>query len=424
MKSLFRNTLASPGAIIALAVAAALSGGAAHAAGTLSGVSISNLASLNYSVGGTPQTLIESTAAGNTTAGAGNGSATSFVVDNKVNLSVVESGSAVTSVVPGAIDRITTFTVTNLGNTAQGFTFVAANQLAASAVIAGTADSIDVSNFRVFVDANGNGTYQSGTDTATAILTLAPDASVTVFVLADIPVLATNGQQANVTLTATTTTAGTATAVVATAGADTAGVDIVLADAATVESAFVGTSAARDGQATARDAYRIASAVISVAKTSLLVCDPFNGSAADRKNIPGSIVRWTITISNSATATASATLAQVTDTLNANTTFDPNLVTGAGAPASATSCTSASGVPESASGSGFKIDVTGDTRVAGVGGAFPAFLTTGANADGATHAAGLVTIDYSQALPAGGAYTAGELKAGESVIVYFNVTIN
>lgn len=153
------------------------------------------------------------------------------------------------------------------------------------------------------------------------------------------------------------------------------------------------------------------------------MCDPFNGSAADRKNIPQSIVRWTITISNDAGATASATLAQVTDTLNANTTFDPNLVTGAGAPATATSCTSASGAPESVAGSGFKIDVTGDTR-SGASGTFPAFLTTGANADGATHAAGAVTIDYSQALPAGGTYTAGELKPGEAVTVYFNVTIN
>ena len=419
MKSPFRNTLARPGAIIAFAVAA-LSGGAAHAAGTLSGTSISNLATLSYSVGGTAQTSIGSSAGGNT---AGAGTATSFVVDNKVNLSVLETGGAVTSVVPGTTNQVTTFTVTNSGNTAQGYTFAAANQSAASAVIAGTADGIDVSNLRVFVDANANGTYDAGTDTATAIPTLAPDASATVFVLADIPAGASNGQQANVTLTATTTTAGTATAVVATAGADTAGVDIVFADVATVESAFVGTSAARDGQATARDAYRTTSAVISVAKTSQLVCDPFNGSAADRKNIPSSIVRWTITISNAAGAAASATLAQVTDTLNANTTFDPNLVTGAGAPATATSCTSASGAPEGVAGSGFKIDVTGDTRT-GASGTFPAFLTTGANADGATHAAGVVTVDYSQALPAGGAYAAGELKAGEAVTVYFNVTIN
>ena len=421
MKSIFFKPLLRSGALAALAAVGLFSGGAAYAAGTLSGTAISNLATLNYSVGTVAQPAIGSSATGNT---AGPGTATSFVVDNKVNLAVTESGSAVTNVSPGSVNQVTTFTVTNLGNTAQGYTFVAANQLAGSAVIAGTADTIDVANFRVFVDSNGNGIYDPGVDTAVAISTLAPDATVTVFVVADIPVGATNGQQANITLTATTTTAGTATPVVATVGADTAGVDIVFADAASTELAFVGTSAARDGQATARDAYRIASAVISVAKTSTLVCDPFNGSGPDRKNIPGSIVRWTITISNAATATTSATLAQVSDTLNANTTFDANLVTGAGAPATATSCTSAGGVPEGGAGNGFKIDVTGDTRVAAAGGAFPAFLTTSANADGATHAAGVVTIDYGQALPAGGAYGAGELKPGEAVVVYFNVTIN
>jgi hypothetical protein len=421
MKTLFRKSLARSSVLAALAAAGFLSVGAVHAAGTLSGTAISNLATLSYSVGAAVQPTIGSSATGNTS---GAGTATSFVVDNKVNLTVTESGNIVASVAPGSTNQVTTFTVTNLGNTAQGYTFVAVNQLAGSAVIAGTADTIDVSNFRVFVDSNGNGVYDPLVDTAIAISTLAPDATRTVFVVADIPAGATNGQQANITLTATTTTTGTTTPVVATVGADTAGVDIVFADAATTELAFVGTSAARDAQATARDAYRIASAVISVAKTSTLMCDPFNGSGPDRKNIPGSIVRWTITISNALTATTSATLAQVSDTLNANTTFDANLVTGAGAPATATSCTSAGGVPESAAGSGFKIDVTGDTRAAGSGGAFPAFLTTGANADGATHAGGVVTIDYSQALPAGGAYGAGELKPGESVVVYFNVSIN
>jgi uncharacterized repeat protein (TIGR01451 family) len=342
------------------------------------------------------------------------------VVDNKVNLALVETGGAVTTAVPGAIDRVTTFTITNTGNTAQGFTFAAANQTGASAVILATADAIDVSNFRIFVDSNGNGVYDAGVDTATSVLTLSPDASVSVFVLADMPAGATNGQQANVTLTATTTTAGSATAVVATAGGDTAGVDIVFGDAATTELAFVGTSAANDGKATARDAYRIASAVISVAKTPLLICDPFNGSGVTRKNIPGSIVRWTITISNAATATSSATLAQVVDTLDTNTTFDANLVTGSGAPATLTSCTSASGVPESAAGSGFKIDVLGDARVG-----FPRFLTTAAaGADGASHVTGAVAIDYSIALPVEAGYSAGELKPGESVVVYFNVTIN
>ena len=410
-------------------------GGAANAAGTVSGTDITNLSKLTFSVGAVPQNAICSSPTGNSTSNGDTGAAacvtgsngavvTTFKVDNKVNLSVLEVGGAVTSVVPGSTNQVTTFSVTNLGNTAQGYTLAAANQVG-GAVIATVADTIDVSNVRVFVESGANVGYQPLEDIATAILTLAPDATATVYVLADIPVAATNGQQANVTLTATTTTTGTATAVVATVGADTPGVvDIVFADAATTELGFVGTSAARDAQGTARDAYRIASAVISVAKTSTLVCDPFNGSGPDRKYIPGAIVRWTITISNAVTATSSATLAQVADTLNANTTFDPNLVTGAGAPATATSCTSAGGAAEGAAGSGFKIDVTGDTRAGGAGGAFPAFLTTGANADGATAAAGVVTIDYSQALPAGGAYTAGELKPGESVIVYFNVTIN
>lgn len=386
------------------------------------------LSTLTYSVGGVAQPVIESSATGNSTAGAGAGSATSFTVDNKVNLSVTESGNTVSSVTPGSVDRVTTFTVTNLGNTSQGYTFAAANQNGTSAVISTVGDTIDASNLRIFVDSNGNSTYDAGTDTATAVSTLAPDATITVFVLADIPIGATNGQQANVTLTATTTTAGSAVAVTETAGADTAGadtagVDIVFADAATTELEFVGTSAARNAQSTARDAYRITSAVISVTKTSLLICDPFNGSGPTRKSIPGAIIRWTITISNAA-GTSSASLAQVTDTLNAATTFDPNLVTGSGAPATATSCTSAGGSPESAAGAGFKIDVTADSR-AGAAGTFPRFLTTtNADADGASHNAGAVAIDFSIALPAGVGYSAGELKSGESVVVYFNTTIN
>ncbi|MEQ1813844.1 MAG: hypothetical protein ABL860_05260 [Candidatus Nitrotoga sp.] len=423
------KTSKSSGRIRAGATALALLGsitwaGTASAAGTLSGTSISNLSTLTYAVGGVTQPVIESSAAGNSTAGVGVGVATSFTVDNKVNLSVLEVGSAASPVTPGSIDRVTTFTVSNLGNTSQGYTFAAANQVG-GAVISTVADTIEVSNFRIFVDGNGNGTYEVGADTATAVSTLAPDGTIAVFVLADIPAGATNGQQANVTLTATTTTAGGAVAVTETAGADTAGVDIVFADAATTELEFVGTSAARNAQGTARDAYRIASAVISVSKTALLICDPFNGSGATRKNIPGAIVRWTITISNAGTATSSASLAQVADTLATTTTFDPNLVTGSGAPATATSCTSASGAPESAAGAGFKIDVTGDTRAAGAGGVFPAFLTTAvAGNDGASHNAGAVAIDYSIALPAGGAYSAGELKPGESVVVYFNATIN
>ena len=390
MKAITLNRRLRAGATALALLGTLFWGGTASAAGTLSGTSISNLATLSYAVGGTTQTSIGSSAAGNT---AGAGTATTFLVDNKVNLSVLETGSAVTSVVPGTINQVTTFSVTNTGNTAQGYTLVGANVAGLS--IAGTADGIDVTNLRVFVENGTTGGFQAAEDTATAISTLAADGTITVYIVADIPIGATNGQQANVSLTATTTTTATTTAVVQHTGADDpAVVEIVFADAATVELEFVGASAARNALGTARDAYRIASAVISVTKTSLLICDPFNGSGATRKNIPGAIVRWTITISNATGAGASATLAQVTDTLNVNTTFDANLVTGAGDPATTTSCTSASGTPESAAGSGFKIDVTGDTRT-GASGTFPAFLTTAANADGATAASGVGAVVIS-----------------------------
>ena len=155
---------------------------------------------------------------------------------------------------------------------------------------------------------------------------------------------------------------------------------------------------------------------LSVQKTVTLICDPVNGTT-NPKNIPGSISRYTVTIANTGLATAN--LSTVSDALINFLTFDPNLVVGA----SAATCISAPpGVPQSAAGRGFNINVTGSTRVG-----YPKFLTNAADADGATYASPNVTIDYATALPAvagAGGYAAGELKGGESVTVYFNVTVN
>ena len=56
---------------------------------------------------------------------------------------------------------------------------------------------------------NPTPTYAPATDTATAVNTLAADACVYVFIVADTPVGAANGGAANVRLTATTADAGT-----------------------------------------------------------------------------------------------------------------------------------------------------------------------------------------------------------------------
>jgi hypothetical protein len=246
---------------------------------------------------------------------------------------------------------------------------------------------------------------------------LTADGTATVYVVCDIPSGQASGSNAVVSLTATTRAGGGAASLGAvlteTTTVNTAGVDIVFADSAGTDDA------SRDAAYSARDAYRIVAAALTVTKTVTPLCDPLN-STTFPKNIPGAVVRWTITVSNAAGAGASASLTQVSDALNANSTFDPDLITGAGGAAGCEGAAGGAGTPESANGSGFKLDVTGDTRP----GTYPKFFTAADDNDGADLNGTTVEIDYGPAMPAEGTYTAGELKAGESVIVYFNVSIN
>ena len=180
------------------ALALLLVGGAtllpqAQAAGTAVNTTISNKATISFSVGGNAQTPIESSPTGNATPGTNNGTATTFVVDNKVDLTVTESGAAATVVSPGQASAVTTFIVTNTGNAPLAYQLSAAN-VASGASLFGNADNTDVGNLRVFVEGNSNTTYDAASVTATAITTLAPDASIRVYVVADVPLTATNLQ--------------------------------------------------------------------------------------------------------------------------------------------------------------------------------------------------------------------------------------
>ena len=286
----------------------------AFAVGTDAGVSINNRATVNYSVGSVAQTPIESSPTGNSTPGVNQGANTTFVVDNKILHVVSEVGAAVTNTGPGAANVVATFRVTNQGNNAQGYALTVTNQATATASPfgGGSADNSDVNNLRVFVDSNGNNTYDAGVDTATFINTLAEDANVTVFVLADVPLTATNNQFANVQLAARAAVAGSngATLAVQSTGADNpAVVDVVFAD--------VGATA-RDGIHEASDQYAVASAALSVQKTSSVVSDPFNNTT-NPKAIPGAIVQYSIAVTN--TGASGATGVSINDPLPANTTF-------------------------------------------------------------------------------------------------------
>jgi uncharacterized repeat protein (TIGR01451 family) len=279
--------------------------------GTAANTSVDNRAAVNYQVSGVAQTPIESSPTGNSTAGVGAGANTTFVVDNKIDLTVTEVGGAATTVGAGAANVVTTFRVTNTGNNAQGYNLSAANL--AGTTLFGRTDAFDMTNLRTFVSTavcsgvSPTPAFNAGTDTAVNITTLAADACAYVFIVADTPVTATNDQAANVQLTALTRVATTLAAVTQTAGAESPTVvDVVFADAG------------RDAQQTADDQYFVQTAALSVAKTSTVVSDPFNGTT-NPKSIPGAVMEYGITLTN--TGAVSATVVTITDPIPANTTY-------------------------------------------------------------------------------------------------------
>ncbi len=290
--------------------------GVALADGTASGTSIDNLATVDYDVDGVAQTEIESSPSGNSTAGVGNGTDTSFVVDNKVDLTVATTDGAAVAVTPGDQDQVLTYTVTNDGNTVQDYSLTVPG---ASGTWGGATDNFDATSVNVYVDANANDTYDSGTDTATYIDELAADAEISVFVVGDIPLAQSDDDGALYDLIAQTAVGGTG----GSQGADITTDDAGSADVAgTVQIVFAdgaGTAdAANDGKHSSRDGYLVQSAAMTVTKTSAVVSDPINGTT-NPKAIPGATMRYTITVANAGNEDADDVT--VVDTIPTNTTY-------------------------------------------------------------------------------------------------------
>jgi uncharacterized repeat protein (TIGR01451 family) len=269
----------------------------AHAVGTTAGTTINNQATVSYSVGGVSQTPITSSTA-------------TFVVDNKIDLTVTRLDSAPVVAFPNQTAVVTSFTVTNTGNSTQSYRLAATDLNGVS--VFGNADTLNGLVLSTAVDTNGNNVYDAGVDQIGNLGDIAPAASPTpvrVFVLANIPAGATNGQFASVRLQAQAATAGSsgATLAVQTATADNpAAVDIVFADAG------------RDAAEQADSQYTIQSAALNVTKSVSVISDPFNATT-NPKAIPGAIVEYTISIQN--TGAAAATALSIADAIPASTTY-------------------------------------------------------------------------------------------------------
>ncbi len=297
-KSVFRSAL--------LGGASLLICGTAHAAGTDAGTSIANTASVSYSVGGSTVSASSNTA--------------TFVVDKKVNLTV--TGGVVTQTALGTTDQVTAFQVTNLTNAVQDFRLTI-DQQSLSVPIIGI-DNFDVTNMRVFVDSNGNGTYEAGVDIATYIDELPSDTSVTVFIVSNIPntpgadvaIVSLSAQAAAGGQAGTQGLALTATSVLQ--GDSPSTVDIVFADAA-------GTwDAARDGIGRAFNAYKISTAAVSMTKSAKVISDPIN-LLINPHAIPGAIMQYCLTVTNSGPGTATGLA--ISDVVPTGTTYVSNSLT-------------------------------------------------------------------------------------------------
>jgi hypothetical protein len=251
--------------------------GTAFAQNTASGVTISNTATVNYSVNSIAQTAINAT--------------TSFVVDTVVNVNV--TGGVSVDVTPGETAAAALFTVTNTSNATSNFNLTPTNQ---------GGDNFEVGNITVRVD-NGDGIYVAADDTATSITGLARNASVGVFILGDIPGTQTNTQTAIVRLTANAINPATSAAWVNDTGADVQNtVQIVVGSLTSF----------------AQDTYVVSTATLGVTKTSIVVRDPFN-LTTNPKAIPSAVMEYAIAIAN--TGAEPATLQSISDPIPVNTTF-------------------------------------------------------------------------------------------------------
>jgi uncharacterized repeat protein (TIGR01451 family) len=279
------------GAVSALALIA-MSSAPALAEGTNAGATITNNVSVTYNVGGLAQNAETAS--------------DSFTVDRRVNVNVNYIGPA-TSVSPGQQDAVIAFDVTNLSNDTVDLAL-------ATALRNGTAGNIG--GFQAYRD-DGDGVFDSGDTLVTFLDEVAEDATVRVFVIADIGLGAVNADVFDVTLTANAHTAGAAglgTELVGTSGANTSGVDTVLFDGAG------DTDAANDGAFSDTGTYTVSGALITVAKTSRVVSDPVN-LTTNPKAIPGATVEYCITVAN-ASGAATATNVDVSDDLPVDVTYD------------------------------------------------------------------------------------------------------
>lgn len=252
----------------------------AQAAGTLAGTSIENTATASYDDGGTTMTVDSNTV--------------SLIVDEILDIAVTSADPGDVPVRPGENDAVLTFTVTNGGNGPEPVLLTIDPNIAS--------DAFDPADVTIVIDADNNGVYDVGTDTLYSSATppaLDPDASITVFLLGDIPATTADGERSEVELTGTAAT-GSGTPGTVYAGQGEGGGDAV-----------VGSTGA-----TADDSgfYAVVDATLDLTKSATIL-DPFGGVS----QVPGSVITYRLTAET--TGSGSIENVVITDAIPDATTY-------------------------------------------------------------------------------------------------------
>ncbi len=321
--------------LLAVIVAIALfAPGAALAAGTVAGTTISNDATVDYKVGGFSQGQITS-------------AATTFNVDAKVDFTVTANTGATNTVTSAGASNFyyLTFDVFNNSNTNMDFDL---------AVFDDTKD-FDQTILKTVVDTDADNVYVSANDTDLYIDELAPGATIKVFVVADTVAAGhTDGWLSGHILNAVAWYGGNGgtkgwdganTVVVADTGGDDAsgpnGYDWVRADTG------------NNGWEGASDNFLVSLTALTITKTMRVITDPING-ATDPIAIPGATISFTIQIDNGAGG-ATATEITIVDEMPANLTYTSagiTVINSLGAPGGTFGLTNASDGTENGDAAG------------------------------------------------------------------------
>jgi hypothetical protein len=270
----------------------------AAASGTAADTTISNSATVNYKVATIDQDPVTSNTA-------------TFKVDRHVDFTVSTDEVAAVAVTPGSTGNVLTFTVDNTGNDTFDFNLAAVDLSGAAAKFAAGNDNINASATAVYVESGATAGYQAGEDTATSIDDLAAGSSVKVYIVASFATGLSVDDIASYYLRATALDSTGAALTDDSGDADVTG---------TVQNVLATDDgpAPTDGDLDQIDSdyadYQVATASLSITKSSAVISDPINGTT-NPKAIPGAVIEYTLTISNAASA-ATATDIAVSDSLN------------------------------------------------------------------------------------------------------------